>query len=86
MKKGTRLDIIRRFSKDCRELGIKVHGTFILGMPGETPETIKETIEFACEMDPKRSKCRSPRRIRAPICISKRKRTAGSKRRRATTS
>ena len=28
------------------------HGTFILGMPGETPETIKETIDFACEMDP----------------------------------
>jgi hopanoid biosynthesis associated radical SAM protein HpnJ len=52
MKKGTRLDIIRRFSKDCRELGIKVHGTFILGMPGETPETIHETINFACEMDP----------------------------------
>ena len=52
MKKGTRIDIIRRFSKDCRELGIKVHGTFILGMPGETPETIRETIEFACEMDP----------------------------------
>ena len=52
MKKGTRLDIIRRFSKDCRELGIKVHGTFILGMPGETPETIQETINFACEMDP----------------------------------
>ena len=52
MKKGTRIDIIRRFSKDCRELGIKVHGTFILGMPGETPETIQETIKFACEMDP----------------------------------
>jgi hopanoid biosynthesis associated radical SAM protein HpnJ len=52
MKKGTRLDIIRRFSKDCRELGIKVHGTFILGMPGETSETIQETIKFACEMDP----------------------------------
>ncbi len=52
MKKGTRLDHIRRFSKDCRELGIKVHGTFILGMPGETPETIRETIDFACEMDP----------------------------------
>ena len=52
MKKGTRLDIIRRFAKDCHELGIKVHGTFILGMPGETPETIRETINFACEMDP----------------------------------
>jgi radical SAM superfamily enzyme YgiQ (UPF0313 family) len=52
MKKGTRLDIIRRFSKDCRELGVKIHGTFILGMPGETLETIQETINFAVEMDP----------------------------------
>ena len=52
MKKGTRLDIAREFSQDCRELGIKVHGTFILGMPGETPETIRETIHFACEIEP----------------------------------
>ena len=52
MKKGTRLDIIRRFTKDCHELGIKIHGTFILGIPGETPETIRQTIDFACEMNP----------------------------------
>jgi hopanoid biosynthesis associated radical SAM protein HpnJ len=52
MKKGTRLDHIRRFTKDCHELGIKIHGTFILGIPGETPETIRQTIEFACEMNP----------------------------------
>ncbi|MBV8582761.1 MAG: radical SAM protein, partial [Candidatus Eremiobacteraeota bacterium] len=31
MKKGTRLDHIRKFTKDCHELGIKIHGTFILG-------------------------------------------------------
>ncbi|HZZ00450.1 MAG TPA: hopanoid biosynthesis associated radical SAM protein HpnJ [Candidatus Baltobacteraceae bacterium] len=52
MKKGTRLDHIRTFTKDCHELGIKIHGTFILGIPGETPETIRQTIEFACEMNP----------------------------------
>lgn len=52
MKKGTRLDHIRQFTKDCHELGIKIHGTFILGIPGETPETIRQTIEFACEMNP----------------------------------
>jgi hopanoid biosynthesis associated radical SAM protein HpnJ len=52
MKKGTRLDINRTFAKNCRELGIKVHGTFILGIPGETPETIRETIAFACEVEP----------------------------------
>jgi radical SAM superfamily enzyme YgiQ (UPF0313 family) len=52
MKKGTRLDIARKFAKDCKELGILIHGTFILGMPGETPETIRKTVEFACETDP----------------------------------
>jgi len=52
IKKGTRLDIARQFAKDTRELGIKVHGTFILGMPGETPETIQQTIKYACEVEP----------------------------------
>ena len=44
MKKGTRLDIVRQFARDTKELGIKVHGTFILGMPGETPETIQQLL------------------------------------------
>ncbi len=52
IKKGIRLDIARRFSQDARELGITIHGTFILGLPGETPETIRETIRYACEIDP----------------------------------
>ena len=52
MKKGTRLDIVRQFAKDTKELGITIHGTFILGMPGETPETIQQTIRFACEVEP----------------------------------
>jgi hopanoid biosynthesis associated radical SAM protein HpnJ len=52
IKKGVRLDIAREFSRNCRELGIKIHGTFILGLPGETPETIQRTIRFACEMEP----------------------------------
>ena len=41
-----------RFAKDCRELGIVIHGTFILGLPGETKETIQETIEFAKAINP----------------------------------
>ena len=46
------VDVARRFSKDCHELGITVHGTFILGLPGETKETIEETIRFATEINP----------------------------------
>jgi len=52
IKKGMRVDVARRFTKDCHELGIVIHGTFILGLPGETKETIEETIRFAAEINP----------------------------------
>jgi hopanoid biosynthesis associated radical SAM protein HpnJ len=52
VKKGLRVDRARRFAGDCRDLGITVHGTFILGLPGETQETIEETIRFAREVNP----------------------------------
>ena len=52
IKKGMLVDVARRFSKDCCDLGITVHGTFILGLPGETRETIEETIRFATEINP----------------------------------
>jgi radical SAM superfamily enzyme YgiQ (UPF0313 family) len=52
IKKGMRVDVARRFAKDCRELGIVTHGTFILGLPGETKETIEETIRFAIDINP----------------------------------
>jgi hopanoid biosynthesis associated radical SAM protein HpnJ len=52
IKKGMRIDIARRFTKDCHELGITIHGTFILGLPGETKETIEETIRFAADINP----------------------------------
>jgi hopanoid biosynthesis associated radical SAM protein HpnJ len=52
IKKGLKADIARRFTADCRKLGIVIHGTFILGLPGETPETIRKTIDFAKEINP----------------------------------
>jgi hopanoid biosynthesis associated radical SAM protein HpnJ len=52
IKKGLRTDIARRFTADCRKLGIVIHGTFILGLPGETQETIRKTIQFAQEINP----------------------------------
>lgn len=52
IKKGLRVDVARQFTKDCHELGIVIHGTFILGLPGETEETIEETINYAKEIDP----------------------------------
>ncbi len=52
IKKGMRIEVARQFTKDCHELGIKIHGTFILGLPGESHATIQETIAFAKEINP----------------------------------
>ena len=52
IKKGLRTDVARQFTKDCHDLGVVIHGTFILGLPGETEETIEETINYAKEIDP----------------------------------
>ena len=52
IKKGLRVDVAKQFTKDCHDLGIIIHGTFILGLPGETLETIEETIEYAKEINP----------------------------------
>jgi hopanoid biosynthesis associated radical SAM protein HpnJ len=52
IRKGTRVDVARRFTADCHRLGITIHGTFIVGLPGETRETIRETIRFAREINP----------------------------------
>jgi hopanoid biosynthesis associated radical SAM protein HpnJ len=52
IKKGMRIEVAERFTKDCHDLGITIHGTFILGLPGETAETIRETVEFAKRINP----------------------------------
>lgn len=51
IKKGATVEMGRKFMKNCKKLGLAVHGDFILGLPGDTPETIKRTIEFAKELD-----------------------------------
>ena len=52
IKKGMRVEVAERFTKDCHELGIAIHGTFILGLPGETPETIQQTVRWATKINP----------------------------------
>jgi len=34
-----------------------IHGTFIVGLPGETTQTIEQTIRFAQEMQPETLQC-----------------------------
>ncbi len=51
IKKGATVDMARRFTENCKKVGIKIHGDFIVGLPGETEETIRRTIQFAKELD-----------------------------------
>ena len=51
IKKGVTTDEMRRFTKACNQAGVIIHGTFILGLPVETKETIQQTIDFARELD-----------------------------------
>jgi len=49
--KGTTLDQIREAISWTHELNIDTRGSFILALPGETPEKALNTIKFACELD-----------------------------------
>ncbi|MBZ5629938.1 MAG: hopanoid biosynthesis associated radical SAM protein HpnJ [Acidobacteriia bacterium] len=51
IKKGATLERARQFTKDCHKLGLVIHGDFIMGLPGESRETIRRTIDFAKELD-----------------------------------
>jgi hopanoid biosynthesis associated radical SAM protein HpnJ len=52
IKKGATVEMARRFTRDCKDLGIRIHGDFIIGLPGETKGTIQRTIDLARELDP----------------------------------
>lgn len=48
--KGIKLETMREFAECCRKAGIRVHGCFMIGGPGETSVTAQRTIEFACQL------------------------------------
>jgi hopanoid biosynthesis associated radical SAM protein HpnJ len=52
IRKGVSAARSLEFVRNCRKVGVKVHADFIIGLPGETRETIRETIEYAKQMDP----------------------------------
>lgn len=51
IKKGVTMEEMRRFTRDCHKAGVVIHGTFILGLPVETPQSIENTIRFAQDLD-----------------------------------
>jgi anaerobic magnesium-protoporphyrin IX monomethyl ester cyclase len=53
-RSGKKLDLkkAQKTIEFTRKLGIRLHLTFSFGLPGETMETIKQTINYALESDP----------------------------------
>lgn len=51
IKKGVTTAQMREFTRSCHRAGVTIHGTFILGLPGEKPETMEQTLRFAQELD-----------------------------------
>lgn len=51
-EKGLNLDKVNEAVGWCKELGIPVHLTFTLGLPGESRDTIQQTIEYVIALDP----------------------------------
>jgi radical SAM superfamily enzyme YgiQ (UPF0313 family) len=51
IKKGATIEMAERFTANCKSLGLVIHGDFIVGLPGETRETLRRSIEFAKRLD-----------------------------------
>jgi radical SAM superfamily enzyme YgiQ (UPF0313 family) len=52
MKKGINLEETKEIFRIARKLGLKAQAFFMLGLPGETQESINKTIKFAKELKP----------------------------------
>jgi len=51
IKKGATIDMAQRFTQNAHKYGLTIHGDFIVGLPGESRETIRNTIDFAKRLD-----------------------------------
>jgi len=52
IRKGTTVEMMQTFAHDARRAGILVHGCFMVGLPGETRETMQKTLDLALELSP----------------------------------
>jgi len=52
IKKSMTLEKIVAFRKNARKAGILVHGCFMVGNKGETPETMEKTLNLAKQLNP----------------------------------
>ena len=46
------LNNMKQIAKWTKEAGIDANGSFMIGLPGETPELAKQTVQNAIDLDP----------------------------------
>ena len=51
ISKSIKLEQVRQAARWAKEAGIQVKGYFMLGLPGDTEETMQQTIDLAVELD-----------------------------------
>ena len=51
IKKGITLDQARHAVSLCKKVGMLAHASFMVGLPGESAETLQDTFAFAAELD-----------------------------------
>lgn len=51
MNKGVTVEQSVQYAKNAREAGLKVHGCFMVGNPGETKESMQETLALALRLN-----------------------------------
>jgi radical SAM superfamily enzyme YgiQ (UPF0313 family) len=52
IKKGIILKQSEEFTKNAKKIGLKIFGCFMIGLPGDTKETIEQTFQFAKKLKP----------------------------------
>ena len=51
-RKNRNFEKMKQVAQWTREAGIESRGSFMIGMPGETPELAKQTVQNAIDLDP----------------------------------
>ncbi len=51
IKKGATIEMAERFTANAKKLGLLIHADFIVGLPGESRDSLRRTIEFAKRLD-----------------------------------
>ncbi|WP_302298225.1 B12-binding domain-containing radical SAM protein [Phascolarctobacterium faecium] len=51
MHKGIKVDWSKKYVENAKKAGLLIHGCFMVGNPGETPETMEETFQLALQLN-----------------------------------